>query len=56
VVVLLVKSLQLLEAFAGGVDVSVDEALEALIGLAHLSGKGAKTVGDSGHGFVGGMG
>jgi len=37
----LVESFQLLEVFAGGVDVFVDEALEPLIGLAHLSGEGA---------------
>ena len=54
--VLLGEAFQLLEVFAGGVDVLVDEALKALVGFAHLSGKGAETVGDSGHGFVGAMG
>lgn len=45
----LVESFQLREVFAGGVDVFVDEALETLIGLAHLSGEGAEAVGDSAH-------
>jgi len=49
VVGLLVESFQLLEVFAGGVDVFVNESLEALIGLAHLSSEGAEAVSDSAH-------
>ncbi len=48
-VVLLGEAFQILEVFAGRVDVLVDESLEALIGLAHLSGEGAEAVGDSAH-------
>jgi len=54
--VLLGEAFQLLEAFAGGVDVLADETLEALVGFAHLGRKGAETVGDSDHRFVGVMG
>jgi len=49
VIGLLVESFQLLEVFAGGVDVFVNEALEAFVGFAHLSGEGAEAVGDSAH-------
>ena len=48
-VVSLVESLELLKVFAGGVDVFVDEALEALVGLAHFSSESAESVGDSAH-------